>query len=385
MRRGGIHSALLATVLLFGALAACSKTPDRWKGRIELKDGIQIAHNPRDPISTEEVLSLKADLTLGQESTQPGAVSFHNLLPYGCVDTDAEGNIYVLDGGAYLVFSFDSQGRRLKTFGRKGQGPGEFRSPDCLKAMSDGTIEIVDSASRKLLTFSGDGTLLKEGSLVDFPEFARPAIDDAGGIVAMTTEFGPRTKLALIRIPADLKTVVRFSDAETRPVFDGSTINVFFPQFEFTVSSRGQVIWGFQDKYLVTVSRLDGRVVRKITKEYDPVVLTEGTAQARVKRMLAGRTAPLNFKIDHPPSYWPFYALITDEKGRLIARTPEKTADGKAFHDVFDEGGRFLGRILFSGDPILWKNGSLFIVEENPETGQTVRRYRVEWNPGLWL
>jgi hypothetical protein len=385
MRRGGVYSAILATVLLFSASTACSKKSDQWKGRIEIKDGIQIAHNPRDPISTDEVLSLKADLTLGQESTQPGAVTFHSLLPYGCVDTDAEGNIYVLDEGAYTVYLFDAQGRPRKRFGRKGQGPGEFRSPDCLKKMSDGAIEIVDSASRKLFKFSRDGMLLREESLVDFPEFARPAIDDEGGIVAMTTEFGTRTNLALTRIPADLKTAVRFSDAETRPVFDGSTINVFFPQFEFTVSSRGQVIWGFQDKYLVTVSGLNGRVARKITKDYDPVALTEATAQARVKRMLAGRTAPLNFKIDHPPFYWPFYALITDEKGRLLVRTPEKTAEGKAFHDVFDEGGRFLGRIPLSGDLVLWKNGFLFIVEENPETGQVIRRYRVEWNPSQEL
>ncbi|MGA2534178.1 MAG: 6-bladed beta-propeller [Candidatus Aminicenantales bacterium] len=385
MRRRGIYPALLATGLLFWASTACSKKSDPWKGRIEITGGIQIAHNPRDPISTVGVLSLKADLTLGQESTQPGAVTFHNLLPYGCVDTDAEGNMYVLDEGAYTVFSFDAQGRHVNSFGRKGQGPGEFRGPACLKIMSDGMIEIVDSASRKLLKFSRDGTLLKEESLVDFPEFARPAVDDAGGIVAMTTEFGPRVKLSLIRIPADLKTAVRFADAETRPFFDGSKLNIFFPQFEFTVSTRGHVIWGFQDNYLVTVSGLDGRVVRKIAKDYDPVVLTEAAVQERLKRIFAGRTAPLNFEIVRPPSYWPFYGLIADEKGRLMARTPEKTADGKAFHDVFDERGRFLGRIPLSGDPVLWKNGYLFIVEEDPETGQAIRRYRVEWNPGLGL
>jgi len=366
-------------------LATCSKKSVQWKGRIETKDGIPIVHNPREPIFKVAVLSLRADLTLGQESASPEALTFQNLIPYGCVDTDAEGNICVLDNDAYKVFVFDSKGRRLKSFGRKGQGPGEFQAPTCLKTMSDGSIEIVDDAARKLLQFGPDGTLLKEESLAHLPEFARPALDAEGGIVAMSTEFGPRTKLGLIRIPPSLKKEVRFADAETHPVFDGSTLNIFFPQFEFTVTASGSVIWGFQDKYSLTVSSFDGRVVRKIEKDYDPIVLTEATAQARVKRLFAGRASPANLKIVHPPFYWPFYALIADEKGRLMARTPEKTADGKSMHDIFDEKGRFLGRLALLGEAVLWKSDQLFVVEENPGSGQVLRRYRVEWNSDLRL
>jgi hypothetical protein len=43
-------------------------------------------------------------------------------------DIDSEGNIYVLNGKPveYFVFKFDRNGRFVKFFGRKGQGPGEL-------------------------------------------------------------------------------------------------------------------------------------------------------------------------------------------------------------------------------------------------------------------
>ena len=44
-------------------------------------------------------------------------------------EVDSEENIFVLDGGNCRIQKFDREGRFLQSFGRKGQGPGEFEQP----------------------------------------------------------------------------------------------------------------------------------------------------------------------------------------------------------------------------------------------------------------
>jgi len=99
-----------------------------------------------------------------------------------------------------------------------------------------------------------------------------------------------------------------------------------------------------------------------------------------LKEAFAGRAVPSNIEPVHPPSYWPFYLLLADENGRILARTPEKSADGNMRYDVFDREGRFLALIELTGPPVLWKDGRLYVLEENPERGQILRRFRVRWN-----
>ena len=379
MKRRELHAAILITALSVLASASCSKKAAQWKGRIEIDAGIPVVHNPNEPISSRDALTLTSDLAIGQESDGPQAVVFRNLLPYGCVDTDAAGNIYVLDSGADTVFKFDTRGSLLKSFGRQGQGPGEFQSATCLKIMPDGRIVIVDDMARKRLAFSLDGTPLMEESLAHFPELMRSALDHEGGIIAMTWESGSRLMQGLIRILPSLKEMVKLAEYETRRIFDGATLDLYIPQFEFAVSMSGYIVWGFQRKYLLNISRLDGKVIRKIEKDYGPTPITESAFQARLKEVFAGRTVPPSIEPVHPPSYWPFYLIIADEKGRILARTPEKSADGNMKYDVFDVEGRFLSKIELTGPPVLWKGGCLFVVEENPETEQILRRFRVEW------
>lgn len=380
MRQRGISIVIMTAGLLILISSSCSKKAEHWKGRIETKNGIQVAHNPKDPISLLEAPTLTSDLTLGLESDGPRAVVFRNLLPYGCVDTDSAGNIYVLDSGADTVFKFDARGSFLKSFGRNGQGPGEFQSANCLTIMLDGRVAVVDVLARKRLEFSPDGTPLMDESLAHFPELERSNLDHEGGIIALTWGSGPHMTQGLIRILPSLKEMVKLAEYETRRIFDGTTLDLFIPQFEFAVSQGGQIVWGFQREYLLNISGLDGKVIRKIEKAYDPTPITDAAFKARLKDAFAGRAVPPNMEPVHPPSYWPFYLLLADEEGRILARTPERSADGNMRYDVFDKEGRFLAKIELTGPPVLWKGGCLFVLEENPETGQILRRFRVRWN-----
>lgn len=70
---------------------------------------------------------------------------------------DAEGNVYVADGQASEIRVFGSDGAHRRTFGRKGQGPGEFMSLYSLAWIGD-SLAVLDprSARISLLARSGE-------------------------------------------------------------------------------------------------------------------------------------------------------------------------------------------------------------------------------------
>ncbi len=79
---------------------------------------------------------------------------------------DSEGNLYVLDAGNHRVQKFDNKGKHLTTFGRSGQGPGEFQRPLSIDIGKDGNIYIADWYNCRLEVFSSQGEYLRSIKLL---------------------------------------------------------------------------------------------------------------------------------------------------------------------------------------------------------------------------
>jgi len=82
-----------------------------------------------------------------------------NYLFYWPLDIalDDVGNIYILDSGNYRIQKFDPSGGYLETFGRKGQGPGEFEIPRSLDIDSKGNMYISDRGNNCLIILDTKG------------------------------------------------------------------------------------------------------------------------------------------------------------------------------------------------------------------------------------
>ncbi len=98
--------------------------------RIEIKteNGLTVVYNPKSPAPPRKMpthLSLVEDFTLKPDEENEES----RLLVPAAVDADKDGNIFVLDSKAYQVKVFDNQGKFRRSFGRMGQGPGEFQGP----------------------------------------------------------------------------------------------------------------------------------------------------------------------------------------------------------------------------------------------------------------
>jgi hypothetical protein len=96
------------------------------------------------------------------------------------------GSVYVVDrwaegtstGGS--VRKYDGGGHLLATFGRVGDGPGEFRTPGGVRELGDGTVAV--SAAGKIVLFDSAGSLLRElpGAAGYGNTAPRLLLDDAG-------------------------------------------------------------------------------------------------------------------------------------------------------------------------------------------------------------
>lgn len=71
------------------------------------------------------------------------------------VEAGPDGRIYVADAKAGKIHVFDPTGKRLLSFGRRGQGPGEFDFPHAV-AVTGGRIYVKERDSR-ILTFDPGG------------------------------------------------------------------------------------------------------------------------------------------------------------------------------------------------------------------------------------
>lgn len=80
------------------------------------------------------------------------------------IDVDPRGNIYILDSQSVQVRVFDKNGLFLRTFGHRGQGPGEMERPMFIQITPDQEVVISDPPTRRLLFFSLDGNYLRQVS-----------------------------------------------------------------------------------------------------------------------------------------------------------------------------------------------------------------------------
>src|SRR5688572_24508441 len=73
-----------------------------------------------------------------------------------------DGTIYVLDRQVPAIRQYDDRGKYIRTIGRSGAGPGEYRSPSGLATMRDGRLLLWDTGNWRINVYAGDGTSLTQ-------------------------------------------------------------------------------------------------------------------------------------------------------------------------------------------------------------------------------
>jgi len=353
---------------------------------IKTENGIPVVYNPKNPApppGSHRSLTLEHNLTIGEDDTDPNSM-FSELRS---IQVDDQENIYALDMKEIKIKVYDKSGKFLRSFGKKGKGPGEIELPIRMEMNRADNIVIADMGNNKLIFFGLDGTCTQELPTGKYWALIRFKFDSKGNIYADTRAY-EETKMTseLKKFDANFKplaTIASFD--EKRP--DRRLVRAFSPVFSLQTRSDDCLVWttGEIDKYEFTIVNMDGKTVKRIIREPNPVKITGTMKDRLIQESWGEKGIPAEVKFDVPSHFPAIYYFIIDDEDRLFVSTyayEEKDGDYWRFYDVFDAEGRYIAKFCLPRREMVFqvKKDKLYcMVQESEEGIPLVKRYRMSW------
>ncbi|MCX6564326.1 MAG: 6-bladed beta-propeller [Candidatus Aminicenantes bacterium] len=338
-----------------------------WKGTIVQDGGVLIVQNPKTPIYPGEILTLKEELSIGGGAADPNKTFSDG----GGLDVDDAGRIYLTDLNECCVRVFDPDGKLIRTFGRMGQGPGEFRQPFYVSVCPATREVLVTDFMFGMHLFDMDGRFIRKIG-TERPFMAR--LDSRGRVVYLHSTVDDKGNAEFETRRAGLNAESsRQIAVEVRRALD-----LFAPIPYWDLGSHDRIAYGYPTDYEIRIYDGENKLVRKVRREYDRVETTKEQKSALDKSAsLIG--APV--KLALPKYQDPFSRFNYDDRGWLIVRVPNpKAGDKRVCLDVFDEEGRYLTQVKLEKAPILWKKGKAYVFAEDADGYDVLKRYGVTWD-----
>jgi hypothetical protein len=379
--KGKIKVVLIVSFIsLFTIITSCGKQKAEWKGTIEEKNGVTVIKNPKEPIYDNVIFNLKEELSIGEAKGREEYI----FSQVRSVAVDDDENIYVLDYKEAHIKVFNKKGDYLKTIGKKGQGPGELRRPVSIQITHQKEVMVSDPVGRMLVFFSLEGKYLRQISTARMRMPPDPIeMDPAGNLIGKLFIYHPigrDEEWELKKFDSNLESLTVISKIKIDQPDKGPEMIVMEPSLLFAISKEGNVIWGNSSLYKLEVLNLEGKLIRRIEKDSNPLEITEKDKERIKKRYkrIIDRGYILLF-----PKYFPVFRSISiDGEGRIFVGTYERIKIGEDYvyyYDVFDSEGKYIAKIPLRRRPIVWKKNRLYTIEENEEGYQFVKRYTVKW------
>jgi hypothetical protein len=348
---------------------ACQNQKPLWKGTISTENGVTIVQNPKQPMYGEDILAIEEDLSIG-ESASSDDYLFSSIR---AIAVDDAGNIYVLDRKDNHILVFDNTGKHLRTFGRAGQGPGEFTLPLTMGLTNRNEIVIEDYRNR-LAYYSTEGEHIRDLPIAK-TRVARVKVDSRGNILGIVIKRDEEDSRYEVQKFDPEMNLIHTLDSTPTPSADNQGFNPFRGSIYYAYDKDDRVITGISDRYEIKIYDTTGNLIKKIRREYDPVEITEEEKKEATESM------PPDLKLVMPKYHSAYQWLMTDDEGRIFVMTQERIPGERGYyHDVFDTEGRYLAKIPFKFRPFLIKNKNYYTVQEDEDGYHVVKRYKAHWS-----
>ena len=364
-----MQNGIVCLVYLIMSTPSPAHSQAEWKGAVVKEGDVTIVRNPKEPLYKTPVLEFQEDLSLGGPEAQ-GDYAFSQIQTFV---VDDAGSIYVLDQQSSHIKVFDNAGKYIRTIGRKGQGPGELDLPWVLSINRRAGELAVLQLSRRIAYFKTDGVFLRHQSINDS---SSAKFDSRGNIYIREKVRSKNGEWSYeVKKLSMFGTVLGVLASSPGQGYSGK-INPFFAVNVFQVDKSDNLVYGDPRTYeLLLISASEGKPFKKITREYDPVTVTDEDKAEELKKTPPEVQASLVFS-----KYYPAYSrFFLSDLGHVFVQTWEKTKDAKRLYDIFDAGGRFISRIALKPSGIEILNGKYYALEEDEDGYQYVKRYNVTW------
>jgi outer membrane protein assembly factor BamB len=383
---------MILFTLVFLSLLSCSSDQNEVEKIME--DGVEVVINHIEPYIIESEptkLTLEKEFTIDSELDEMAEVGLTDIGVYFAVDS--KGNIFLnnYENKESMIFKFDNAGSFIRSFARKGQGPGELQGRNFtslyLAITEKGNIAVSDFGN-KLIIFNNEGDYIKEFKLDSETIFSTPLSN--GNYFSYI-----RAMSATGDYINDNPLVLQNSDFEEIKVLDrqkipnpivGKRLKASYHILSSSVS-KGKIFTGFQERgYEIYVYDFEGQLKQKIKKEYKPVPVSETFKKKFMEPFERPLFKDIRNKIYFPDSMPAFHSLYSDDEGRLFVKTYEKGENpGEYLYDIFNADGIFIYRISLnvlhdeSGVYALVKNGKLYCLTEKESGYKEIVIYSISW------
>lgn len=344
-----------------------------------------------------------------------------------------DGSIYVLDRQVPAVRHYDAQGKFLRTIGRSGQGPGEFRSASGLALTKDGRLLLWDTGNWRINVYSANGDVLPQWTTpsgttgTSSATFSRALLVDTSGVVITRKSiFNSRDPwnrpTVWLRYRPDgtfIDTLHPPTASRQIPALTASAGRVsvsnpvpFAPSRIVVMSPHGYLVAGLPDRYAFEIHQ-PGRQVISVRRDVRPerVSRAEKTeARAEVEARMRQTDPAWSWNGPDIPDTKPFYAgiqvgidgriwvaIVPENSSRVgsvsgtagvgpAAREPRPRAtEGDpprpALYDVFEPDGVYLGQVQVPArvSTVLRRGDHVWGVAVDADDVPRVKRYRIAW------
>jgi hypothetical protein len=160
-----VASAVLSLVFLLAAGAAGA---GEWKGKVETVDGVKTISNPATGFAAPATIKLPELWRIGGDTDDED--EFFGVI--SDIDINDNGDVYLLDSQLNEVKVYSKDGEFLRSMGREGEGPGEFRGPVAMYFTGGDKLAVLQAVPGKIVMLTLDGQPAGDGAI--------PKTDDGG-------------------------------------------------------------------------------------------------------------------------------------------------------------------------------------------------------------
>ena len=384
------------TLLLTASLLLTSCTADNPSPTTILRDSadVLIAEIPSDASADEWQLQLPPVLEIGRaDGDEDGPDLFGFITQAIRLST---GNIAVADGLAREIRIFDEAGSHLVTFGRPGEGPGEFTNLWSIAELPGDSIAAIDNLNGRVSLFTSAGAFVRSFPVPRLPGASAPNVVGwlEDGTLLFQTGSRPVSRDTRDQSTQFLYAVDRDGEIlETLGEFAGSRLGRnglalgFGARAQFAVG--GTLAWyGHSSDFELVGHDRTGSVRRIVRMNRTPKAVTQeevAEALAEVEKSFEGRSGPAveriletEFASTHPVHGM----LMSDETGSLWVqryRNDYVQDPGPGEWDIFDAEGRLTGYLTIPVDFRITDIGGQFVLGIHSDAlgVETVRMYRL--------
>jgi hypothetical protein len=366
-------AALLGVSLLVFVLVSPAGA-GAWKGEEIQKDGALHVMNPAKGTEPSRTVKLEELWRIGGDTDDED--EFFGVISQ--ILSDEQGNVYLLDTQLSQVKIFTADGEALRSIGREGEGPGEFRRPTGMFLMDNGDLGVMQLAPGKIVLLTPEGEPAGEHAL--------PQSEDGGFLILLgCRSAGDHLVLAIAKnafqegrfdqsrylasIDHEGKELARYHE-EVRTiefanaVLDDKQWDTFDRRWSTASDGRVYAATSYPD-YRITVWNADGTINRIIEREYthrkrsDREMELVENLMSIFARQIPNCTVNIT---DYTKDIETFYVR---EDGSIWVLTSDGSRDqpegSLGVFDVFDPEGRFVRQVTLMGEGNPLMDGYYFV------------------------